>query len=87
MNFYVAHVNGEQSRCIKMKLEAPITVREAILASPLPQLFPYLDLGTHRTGIYGRLCPPDTPVNEGDRIEIYLPVTRPSVEDEDEDED
>ncbi len=85
MNFSVAHVNGAQSRCIKMKLAAPLTVREAILASPLPQLFPYLDLETHRTGIYGRLCPPDTPVNEGDRIEIYLPITRQNVANEDED--
>ncbi len=84
MKFSVAHVNGEQGRCIQMTLEEPVTVRQAILASPLPQLFPYLDPGTHRTGIYGRLCPPDTPVREGDRVEIYLPAVRKESEEDDD---
>ncbi|NDL62964.1 RnfH family protein [Acerihabitans arboris] len=84
MKFSVAHVNGAQGRCIEMKLDAPVTVRQAILASPLPHLFPYLDPDTHRTGIYGRLCAPDTPVSEGDRVEIYLPVARGGGDDEDE---
>ncbi|WP_410014915.1 RnfH family protein [Sodalis sp. RH24] len=84
MKFSVAHVNGAQGRCIEMKLDAPVTVRQAILASPLPQLFPYLDPDTHRIGIYGRLCPPDTQVGEGDRVEIYLPATRRAEDDEDE---
>jgi len=87
MKFSVAHVNGAQGRCIQMKLEAPVTVREAILASPLPHLFPYLDLATHRTGIYGRLCPPDTPVSEGDRVEIYLPAVRKDSDEDSDEED
>ncbi|QWA13531.1 RnfH family protein [Sodalis ligni] len=86
MKFSVAHVNGDQGRCIQMKLDGPVTVREAILASQLPQLFPYLDLDSHRTGIYGRLCSPDTPVNEGDRVEIYLPAARKGSEDDDDGE-
>ncbi|XBS67985.1 RnfH family protein [Acerihabitans sp. KWT182] len=84
MKFSVAHVNGPHGRCIQMNLEEPVTVREAILASPLPQLFPYLDLAVHRTGIFGRLCPPDTPVNEGDRVEIYLPAAKKDHEEDDD---
>ncbi|WP_413733378.1 RnfH family protein [Sodalis sp. RH21] len=85
MKFSVAHVNGIRGRCIQMQLDAPVTVRQAILASPLPQLFPYLDLAIHRTGIYGRLCPADTPVGEGDRVEIYLPATRTGADEDDDD--
>lgn len=84
MKFSVVHVNGEHGRCLPMSLDAPVTVRQAILASKLPTLFPYLDLSTHRTGIYGRLCSPDTPVSEGDRVEIYLPAARQDDEDEDD---
>ncbi|MEA9393243.1 RnfH family protein [Acerihabitans sp. TG2] len=76
MKFSVVHVNGSQGRCIHMQLDAPLTVQQAILASKLPQLFPYLDLATHRTGIYGRLCAGDTLVKDGDRVEIYLPAKR-----------
>ena len=82
MKFSVVHVNGDQGRCIPMQLDAPLTVHQAILASRLPQLFPYLDLAIHRTGIYGRLCAGDTLVTEGDRVEIYLPANRTEADDE-----
>lgn len=84
MKFSVVHINGQEGRCIQMQLVAPLTVRQAILASPLPRLFPYLDLSCHRTGIYGRLCAADAPVNEGDRVEIYLPVSRTDAHEYDE---
>jgi len=84
MKFSVVHVNGHQGRCIHMQLDAPLTVQQAILASTLPQLFPYLDLATHRTGIYGRLCAGDTLVKEGDRVEIYLPANRNAADDEED---
>ncbi|MFC3395544.1 RnfH family protein [Brenneria rubrifaciens] len=85
MKFTIAHVNGDQSRCIEMDLPAPVTLREAFLASPLPALFPWLDPDVHRMGVFGRLCPADSEVHEGDRVEIYLPIERP-VQEADDDE-
>nr|WP_113865203.1 RnfH family protein [Brenneria salicis]NMN91737.1 hypothetical protein [Brenneria salicis ATCC 15712 = DSM 30166]RBP65795.1 putative ubiquitin-RnfH superfamily antitoxin RatB of RatAB toxin-antitoxin module [Brenneria salicis ATCC 15712 = DSM 30166]RLM31834.1 hypothetical protein BHG07_03265 [Brenneria salicis ATCC 15712 = DSM 30166] len=76
MKFTIVHVNGDQSRCVEMDLPAPVTLREAFLASPLPALFPWLDPDTHRMGVFGRLCAADSEVHEGDRVEIYLPIQR-----------
>lgn len=86
MKFTIAHVNGDQSRCVEMDLPAPVTLREAFLASPLPALFPWLDPDTHRMGVFGRLCAADSEVHEGDRVEIYLPIQRAAHQADDDDE-
>ncbi|MGI9228829.1 MAG: RnfH family protein [Gammaproteobacteria bacterium] len=36
--------------------------------------FPEIDLARNRIGMYGKLIDLDTPVEAGDRIEIYVPV-------------
>jgi putative ubiquitin-RnfH superfamily antitoxin RatB of RatAB toxin-antitoxin module len=86
MKFRVAHANGLESHCIDMDLPEPITIAQAISASPLLMLYPYLDLNTHRVGVYGKSCPLTTPVKEGDRVEIYLPAKRREVDDEQDDD-
>ncbi|MEC5320305.1 RnfH family protein [Brenneria populi subsp. brevivirga] len=86
MKFTIAHASGGESRCIEMEMAAPVTLREAFLASPLPALYPWLDPDRHRMGIYGRLCSADSEVREGDRVEIYLPIERPAQGADDDDE-
>jgi hypothetical protein len=53
-----------------------------------------LDLAVHKVGIFGKLVKLDSPVREGDRIEIYRPiiadpktVRRRAMDDDDDDED
>jgi putative ubiquitin-RnfH superfamily antitoxin RatB of RatAB toxin-antitoxin module len=46
-------------------------LQTAIFASGVLKAFPQLDLSTSRTGVYGKLRPLETVVQEGDRIEIY----------------
>lgn len=45
------------------------TVRDAVLASGWREACP--DAGAPDVGIWGRSCPPQQPVREGDRVEIY----------------
>ncbi|MEE3661638.1 RnfH family protein [Brenneria sp. g21c3] len=84
MKFTIAHASGDESRCVEMEMAAPVTLREAFLASPLSALYPWLDPDKHRMGIYGRLCPADSEVHEGDRVEIYLPIERAAQEADDD---
>lgn len=51
------------------------TVEGAIRASGLTEAYPEVDPTTARVGIYGKLKTPETLVREGDRVEVYRPLT------------
>jgi putative ubiquitin-RnfH superfamily antitoxin RatB of RatAB toxin-antitoxin module len=50
------------------------TIEQAIVQSGLLAEYKRIDLAHNKVGIFGRLKPLDTPLAEGDRIEIYLPL-------------
>ena len=86
MKISVAHARGAKGNWYQLDLPEPVTAQEALKASPVFQHYPDLDLATHRIGIFGKFCTAETELKEGDRVEIYLPVTRQADEDEDDDE-
>lgn len=51
------------------------TVRDAIAASGVLRDFPGIDLATQPVGIFGRVVAMDRPLEAGDRVEIYSPLT------------
>ncbi len=51
------------------------TIAAAIVGSGLQQAFPEVDPSTMRVGIYGKLKTPETLLREGDRVEVYRPLT------------
>lgn len=50
------------------------TIGEAIGACGLLDECPEIDLKRNRVGIFGRLAQLDTPLRNGDRVEIYRPL-------------
>ncbi|HEY8359084.1 MAG TPA: RnfH family protein [Ramlibacter sp.] len=50
------------------------TVRQAVLASGLPQACPQLDLAACEAGVWGKRCDWDRAVRADDRVEIYRPL-------------
>jgi len=54
---------------------AGTSVEGAIRASGLTEAYPEVDPSTARVGIYGKLKTPDTLVRDGDRVEVYRPLT------------
>jgi putative ubiquitin-RnfH superfamily antitoxin RatB of RatAB toxin-antitoxin module len=50
------------------------TIEQAIVGSGLLSEYKHIDLAHNKVGIFGRLKPLDTPLAEGDRIEIYVPL-------------
>lgn len=64
-------------RAFEMALElpAPATALDAIRASGLFERHPELALGEPLIGIWGRACAAETVLADGDRVEIYRPLT------------
>lgn len=51
------------------------TIQAAIESSGILEQLPHLDLQKNKVGIFGKAKPLDSVLTEGDRVEIYFPVT------------
>ena len=58
-----------------LALPAPATALDAVRASGLLERHPELGLGEPLIGIWGRACAPETLLADGDRVEVYRPLT------------
>lgn len=47
------------------------TAAQAVAASGLAVRFPEIDFGRARLGLWSKPCAADTPLREGDRVEVY----------------
>jgi len=60
---------------LTLELPAPATALDAIRASKLLERHPELCRGGPLIGIWGRACAPETVLVDGDRVEVYRPLT------------
>lgn len=86
MKVSVAHARGAKGSWYHLDLPEPVTVLTAIQASPLLSQYPDLDPTIHKMGVFGKVCSGETILQEGDRVEIYLPIQRVADDDEDDDD-
>ena len=70
----VAYALPDRQALLPLLVPKGATVREAIEHSGILELFPEIDLGENRVGIFGRLCTADRVLEAGDRVEIYRPL-------------
>lgn len=73
MKVSIAYASEQIWRSLDIHDEA--TVEDLILSSGLIEQFP-IDLKKQKVGIYGKFTKLDTKLQEGDRVEIYQPITR-----------
>jgi len=68
---------AEMDRQLWMRLEVPddSTIEQAISLSGVLAMYPDINLTQQKVGIFGKIQSLDTPVKEGDRVEIYRPIT------------
>ncbi len=59
----------------EIELKDVATVADAIERCGVLQQFPEIDLETQKVGIFGKVVKLDALLAEGDRIEIYRPIT------------
>ena len=87
MKLSVAYAAGSDSFWQEIELQSPATAQQAIEKSNLLSEFPELNLAKLKMGIYGKVCPKNKQLEEGDRVEVYQPVTAVSADLDDDDDD
>ena len=75
VNVGVAYTNQAKQFWLKIELPDDSTVIDAIQESGVLDLFPEIDLDNQKIGIYGKIAKTDARLKEGDRVEIYRPIT------------
>jgi hypothetical protein len=75
MHIGVAYADKFKRTWLSLDVPDGCTVREAIEHSGLLSQYPDIDLAQQRVGIFGKLTKLDSAVTDGDRVEIYRPIT------------
>lgn len=75
MNVGVCYAEADRQTWLRLEIPDGSTVRQAIELSGLLKQYPHIDLNTQKVGIFGKLAKLDSPVKEGDRVEIYRQIT------------
>lgn len=75
MNIGVCYAETERQLWMRIEVPEGASVGDAIDRSGVLKRFPEIDLGKQKVGIFGKLVKLDSKVREGDRIEIYRPIT------------
>lgn len=71
----VAYATAARQVWLEIEVPPGTTIRQAIEISGILEQFPDIDLEKQKVGIFGKLARPDAEVQEGDRVEIYRPIT------------
>ena len=92
MKVSVAYALPDKQVWTDIEVNDECTAQMAIEKSKILQQFPQIDLSLQKIGIFGKFCKLDTPLKEGDRVEIYRAITadpktvkRRDQDDDDED--
>jgi len=75
MNVSLAYVEDDKQIWQKLDIPEGSTVRQVIEISGILEQFPHIDLENQKVGIHGKLAELSDTLKEGDRIEIYRPIT------------
>lgn len=67
----VAFAGDQNQLIIPLSVTSTCVIEQAIKQSGILIQFPEIDLTKNKVGIFGKLCPLDTIMQTGDRIEIY----------------
>ncbi|MBU6491707.1 MAG: RnfH family protein [Burkholderiales bacterium] len=74
MQIQVCYAQPDGQTLLELNVPPGATIEQAIRCSGVLARHPEIDLERQRVGIFGQLKPLDTPVQSGDRIEIYRPL-------------
>lgn len=75
MNVGIAYADKFKQTWMKLEVPDGSTVKQAIEFSGILKQFPDVDLENQAVGIFGKITKLDAKVVEGDRVEIYRPIT------------
>jgi len=75
MKVGVAYNNNTKQFWVNIDIDENSTVIEAIHKSGVLQKCPEIDVENSKIGIFGKMVKTDKILSEGDRVEIYRPIT------------
>ncbi|MBK5964525.1 RnfH family protein [Thiocystis minor] len=75
MHIGVAYADKFKQTWLKLDVPDDSTVRAAIERSGLLNQFPDIDLASNKVGIFGKIVSLDARLSDGNRVEIYRPIT------------
>ncbi len=75
MRIRIVYALAQRQYRSTLKLAEGCTVREAIAACGYLQRFAEIDLAQQKIGIFGKFVTLDAVLHDGDRVEIYRPLT------------
>jgi putative ubiquitin-RnfH superfamily antitoxin RatB of RatAB toxin-antitoxin module len=70
----IAYALRERQVLLALEVEEGTSARQAIERSGVLRQFPQIDLARDGIGVFGKVVPLDTPLRDGDRVEIYRPL-------------
>lgn len=70
----VVYARPDRQWVVEVELDLGATLGEAFERSGLRQACPELAAGLPPMGVFHRRYPPETPIEDGERIEIYRPL-------------
>ena len=71
----VVYASPERQTLVVLTVHRNTTALEAIVCSGIPLSHPEIELPRVKLGIFGKRIAPETILKNGDRIEIYRPMT------------
>lgn len=75
MHISVTYAESRRQRWIDIEVPDGTCAEEAIRLSGLLDEFPEIDLQGNKFGVFGKVVKAAHPLAEGDRLEIYRPIT------------
>ena len=75
MNVGVCYAMADRQLWLRLQVPDDSKVEDAIRLSGVLKLYPEIDLTAQKVGIFGKMAKLDSPIQEGDRVEIYRPIT------------
>jgi len=75
MKIGIAYALPKRQVWFDVELPEGATIQDAINKSGILKQFPDIDLEKQKVGIYTKVSKLDTVLNDGDRVEIYRPIT------------
>ncbi|ELP5728342.1 RnfH family protein [Vibrio vulnificus] len=70
----VVYALPQEQRVLTLVVNQQATVEEIIRQSGVLEIYPEIDLGKNKVGVFSRLVKLDATVRDKDRIEIYRPL-------------
>mgnify|MGYP000585917405 CR=1 FL=1 len=74
MRVGVAYAAPGRQTWLRIDVPDDATAIDAIHKSGLLEMYPDIDLGAQKIGVFGKVVKPDTPLRAGDRVEVYRAI-------------